>query len=395
MIQTRTITAIISDFNGEPLENALVAIRHVGQGNGPNGAVAPGRIEFYTDATGRVAMPLWENNGTYSDTHYEVSSYHPSTNRKIHDAVEFRVFDSDAFLHDLVDLSPIEPENPTQANLDQMTADRAAVAADRAAVAGELTTIQAIGQQVASDADLVAQDKQTVADDLQQVKDNAQLVVDAVADAQGEAQQAAASAAAAGQDRAAVADDKQAVSDYRDEVEASRAQVASNKTAVDAAALQVTNDAAAVLHNKNLTVLNLELTEEARDAAESAKAQTQQDVIATGQSANYAMEARDLAQDWAAKTSGPVANGNFSAKQYALDCQQIKSDTAQLKTDTDQIKTDTDALKQAALNANTSAQEAKELAESYWNNILENTAIPMVQMAANVTAMQALFVEHH
>jgi hypothetical protein len=134
-IQTRNITVTLSDFDGSPLEGARVIIKLVGLGNEPAGAVSPGTKEALTNASGIATFTLWENRIDYSDTYYEISSFHPSTGQGIHQREQFLVFDSDADVKDLIglDLSGIDP---TQALLNQIAQDKISAANSATAALG-------------------------------------------------------------------------------------------------------------------------------------------------------------------------------------------------------------------------------------------------------------------
>lgn len=125
-IQTRRITATINDFDGNLVEGARINIRLRGLGNSPNGAVAPADVEKITDENGQAVFTLWENNQLYSDTYYEVTSFHPD-GQQIHRRETFRVYDADANLAELI-AGGLVAIDPTQALADQIAADRAAAA---------------------------------------------------------------------------------------------------------------------------------------------------------------------------------------------------------------------------------------------------------------------------
>lgn len=90
-IQTRTITATIFDNDGDPLPNAKVQITLRGLGNEPGGAVSPGTQTQLTNSSGVATFELWQNNGSYSDTYYEISSWNPVTGVSIHRKERFLV----------------------------------------------------------------------------------------------------------------------------------------------------------------------------------------------------------------------------------------------------------------------------------------------------------------
>jgi len=127
-IQTRTITATISELNGPRLPGARVVIELKGLGNSPQGAVAPGRIELVTDADGVATFQLWQNSMEYSDTYYEISSWHPISGKPIHQREPFFVFDSDADVKDLINVAA-QSFDPNQVLMNQVVAARAAAEA--------------------------------------------------------------------------------------------------------------------------------------------------------------------------------------------------------------------------------------------------------------------------
>lgn len=124
-IQTRTITATISDLDGPPLPNARVVIELKGLGNSPQGAVAPGRVEQLTNADGIATFQLWQNSLEYSDTYYEISSWHPQTGKPIHQRETFIVGSTNADVKDLINVATV-PIDATAALLSQVLNARAA-----------------------------------------------------------------------------------------------------------------------------------------------------------------------------------------------------------------------------------------------------------------------------
>lgn len=150
-VQTRTITATISDFDGQALKGARVIIKLVGLGNEPQGAVSPGTKEAITNASGVATFTLWENRLDYSDTYYEISSYHPVTGQAIHQREQFLVFDSNADVKDLIglDLAGIDP---TQALLNQIAQDKISAANSASAALGYKNSAQSSAATAASGA---------------------------------------------------------------------------------------------------------------------------------------------------------------------------------------------------------------------------------------------------
>ena len=140
-ITTRNITVTISDPDGSALEGARVEIRLRGLGLDAGGSVAPSVQREQTDENGIAAFTLWENREDLSDTVYEVSSWHPTNGRPIHRREQFRVFDTDADVKDLVNLAPT-PIDPNQALLDQVAADRASASNSAASAASDKTAAQ-------------------------------------------------------------------------------------------------------------------------------------------------------------------------------------------------------------------------------------------------------------
>lgn len=122
MIKTQDITLRISDFWNEMLVGARVVVKLEGVGVSKAGMVAPGRREYHTDADGRLVMSLWRNDAELSDTYYEISCYHPSTQKKVIDQVEFVVGEQDAYLSDVVMLAAERPRNISERRLAEVRA---------------------------------------------------------------------------------------------------------------------------------------------------------------------------------------------------------------------------------------------------------------------------------
>lgn len=123
-IQTRTITVTISDLSGPRLPGARVVIELKGLGNSAQGAVAPGRIEQVTDTEGIALFQLWQNSMEYSDTYYEISSWHPLTGKPIHQREFFLVGDTNADVKDLINIAA-NPVDATDALLARVLSARA------------------------------------------------------------------------------------------------------------------------------------------------------------------------------------------------------------------------------------------------------------------------------
>ena len=142
-ITTRQITVSIYEFDGDPMVGAEIRIELKGLGNGVAGAVAPGLIEGVTDANGECVFTLWQNEGAYSNTYYQITSINPATGALVHRREVFYVFDSDANVKDLISLVP-QPVNINQSFLNRVSADRAAAANSAAEAANYLAQIQAL-----------------------------------------------------------------------------------------------------------------------------------------------------------------------------------------------------------------------------------------------------------
>jgi|GEM_PF-2694921 len=147
-VTTRNITVTLYDFDGSPLESATVRIKLVGLGNSADGAISPGNKQGYTDPNGRVVFALWQNDFSYSDTYYELSSWHPTTGQSIHKREQFVVGDSDAAVENLINVAPTKID-PTQALADQVSQDRAAIEAIAESLSGvPVSTITVENQMI-------------------------------------------------------------------------------------------------------------------------------------------------------------------------------------------------------------------------------------------------------
>ncbi len=118
-VQTRIITATIFDNDGDPLPNAQVEITLRGLGNEPGGAVSPGTQTQTTDSSGIATFELWQNNGSYSNTYYEISSWNPATGVQIHRREKFIVPDHDADVKELLAMT-LAGVDPNQQLLDEI-----------------------------------------------------------------------------------------------------------------------------------------------------------------------------------------------------------------------------------------------------------------------------------
>lgn len=150
-IQTRTITATIYDNDGDPLPNAKVQITLRGLGNEPGGAVSPGTQTQLTNSSGVATFELWQNNGSYSNTYYEVSSWNPVTGVSIHRKEQFLVPAYDADVKELLamGLAGVDPTldllQQVQSALSQTVtaANQAASSSTTASGAATTATTQA------------------------------------------------------------------------------------------------------------------------------------------------------------------------------------------------------------------------------------------------------------
>lgn len=136
---TRNITATIKDFDGTPLEGAKVSIKLVGMGNGVTGAYAPGIKDKITNAQGQCVFVLWQNEQLYSDTNYEITSYHPTTKRIIHNKEPFVVGTVDADVKDLINVAALSID-PNPALLAQIAADKAIIVVSAAQAVASATS---------------------------------------------------------------------------------------------------------------------------------------------------------------------------------------------------------------------------------------------------------------
>lgn len=143
-ITTRTITATIFDNDGTALENARVEITLRGLGNEPGGAVSPGTQVQLTNSSGVATFELWQNNGTYSNTYYEISSSNPVNGVSIHRREKFIVPDHDADVKDLLAMT-LAGVDPNQQLLDEIREAMAGAvdAAETATEKADAATTQA------------------------------------------------------------------------------------------------------------------------------------------------------------------------------------------------------------------------------------------------------------
>ncbi len=144
---TRNITVTINDFDGLPLKDAKVSVRLVGLGNGVTGATSPGIKDRITDAAGQCIFVLWQNEQLYSDTHYEITSTHPTTKKIIHNKEVFYVGTADADVKDLINVAAAQVD-PNAVLLAQIAADRA-TAETSAAIAVSSAALAATSQATA------------------------------------------------------------------------------------------------------------------------------------------------------------------------------------------------------------------------------------------------------
>lgn len=315
-IQTRTVTARFSEPYGDPIENVRVVIQLRGLGNSPNGAVAPESQEKFSDASGLVTFELWENNQSYSDTYYEVSSSHPTSGKAIHRNEVFRVYDSDANLAELISLSLV-PVDANQALIDQVAADRAA-AASSATTAQNAATNAVVAQGEAEVAESQAKqhrdDAGDYANDAQQSASNASSSEIA---ASGHKDAAAGSASAAvtsennaqASETSALASKNQAASSASDADDSRVAAAASesNSANSEAAAESHANDA---LGYKNAAQsASATATTKAGEAVSSAAAAAASE-SAAGDHASDARDYRDAAQSAASTAQSAAATVN-------------------------------------------------------------------------------------
>lgn len=148
-ITTRTITATIFDNDGDPLENARVEITLRGLGNEPGGAVSPGTQVQLTNASGVATFELWQNNGSYSNTFYEISSWNPVTGKQIHRRERFLVPSNNADVKELLALG-LAGVDPTLSLLQQVQSALSGTVAAANSVAGAVSTVTDMAEEAVS-----------------------------------------------------------------------------------------------------------------------------------------------------------------------------------------------------------------------------------------------------
>lgn len=139
---TYAVTCTLSDFDGSPLPFAPIVIRHVGAGLGALGTVADGYKNAVTDLTGTAVFQLVSNTGDYLGTHYEITSYHPTTGARIHKGAAFIVPESDADVDVLIE-SSIVVTDPTPAVVAQLNAALATATAAAVSAQGAIASTTA------------------------------------------------------------------------------------------------------------------------------------------------------------------------------------------------------------------------------------------------------------
>lgn len=138
-IQTRNITAKLSNPDGSFVEGALLRVRLVQTDSDAGGMVAPSIMEFTTDESGEVVMELFENNPGSSNSYYQIYCVHPVNGVPIFNGDQFQVPASDAQLKDIINLNFLTPVEPTSEAVAQVAADKIAAANSAAAAAASAT----------------------------------------------------------------------------------------------------------------------------------------------------------------------------------------------------------------------------------------------------------------
>lgn len=309
-IQTRTITATIFDNDGDPLPNAKVQITLRGLGNEPGGAVSPGTQTQLTNSSGVATFELWQNNGSYSDTYYEISSWNPVTGVSIHRKERFLVPAYNADVKELLALG-LAGVDPTLDLLQQ--------------VQSALTQTQAAANSAASSSSTASSAANTATTQAATATNQAGIATGAAntattkaSEAQGYASTAssAASAAASSADAATgsanTATTQAGIATAQANIAATKASEASgHKDAAEAAATTATGAANTA-------------TTQAGTATSAAGTATTQAGIATvkadeSNTSKLAAEvAAVLAQRWASEAEDtPVTGGLYSAFHWA------------------------------------------------------------------------------
>lgn len=132
-IQTRNITAKLSNPDGSFIEGALLRVRLVQTDSDAGGLVAPSLLEFTTDEDGEAVMELFENNPGASNSYYQIYCQHPVTGMPIFQGDKFQVPGSNAQLKDIITLNLLTPVEPTSEAVAQVAADKIAAANSAAA----------------------------------------------------------------------------------------------------------------------------------------------------------------------------------------------------------------------------------------------------------------------
>lgn len=323
-IQTRQITVTINDFDGNLVEGARVNIRLRGLGNSPNGAVAPADVEKLTDENGQAVFTLWENNQLYSDTYYEVTSFHPD-GQQIHRRETFRVYDSDANLAELI-AGGLVAIDPSQALADQVAADRAAAASSATEAEGH-----------AGDADSARIAAEAARDLAQQYRDTAE----------GHKNTAAAAASFASTSEAAIQGHVSDAIDARDSAQ-SAAATATTKAGEASASAN-----AASTSETNAGGSASTATTQAGIATDAANTATTKAGDATT-AASTATTQAGIATTKASEASGSAAAAALSetaAAGHADDALNSATAAAQSESSAEQHKTDAEAARDAAIAA--------------------------------------------
>lgn len=337
-IQTRQVTVNLFDNDGSVIDNARVVIRLVGLGNEPGGAVSQGEQVKHTNENGVAVFTLWENNGTYSNTYYEVQSWHPERGNQIHRRERFLVPDHDADLEDLIafglagvdpnlallaEMQDIHAQTNSAAQLAQGSANLSQESADDAA--GFAANSQTSALNSAASATASANSATSAAGSASSAATNATAASTSATQAATSATSAASSATAAGTSATSANTAATTAGGHSASAAGSAAAAADSASASEVsatAANSFSNTASSFAvdaQSYSLDAQNhaIDANSSKNDAETAATAAAGSATAAAG-SATAANNSASLAQNWANEDEDVVVSGGeYSAKHYA------------------------------------------------------------------------------